>query len=763
MSMDSILKDMNEQQRKAVTTVDGPVLVLAGAGSGKTRVLTHRVAYLTDEMQVSPYHILALTFTNKAAGEMRDRIRNLVNERADDMWIMTFHSCCCRILRMDIDRIGYDPKFVIYDDSDQQSVVKRIIKDLRLNDKIYTPRVLLSRFSDAKNHSLNPLQYFKEAYEQQPVIDAYLAYQKALRQSNALDFDDLLLKTLELFEKAPDVLEKYQNRFRYILVDEYQDTNMAQYHIVRLLAMRHRNICVVGDDDQSIYGWRGADIRNILGFEKDFPGATVIRLEQNYRSTEQILNAGNAVIKNNHGRKGKTMWTAQKGGAPLEFREVEDERSEAIFICGDILSSVRSGRRYQDHAILYRTNAQSRVLEMYLKSYSIPYRVYGGISFFQRAEIKDVLAYLRLMQNPQDDIAFQRAVSTPKRGIGDTSIGQLQAAAREQGLSSFSALLAGAEFLPQKLLAKFQPFTDMVMEIYASIGVVPLADSIRLLLERTGYEAYLRASTPDAVETKLEVLEEFISYASQFEQELGDGEHDVLSEFLETVALFTSGDNADESDAVSMMTLHGAKGLEFPVVYLTGMEDGLFPSVKGAQLDDEKLEEERRLCYVGITRAMQRLVFTRARQRLVYGTVTPSPASRFLEELGDLIPVEGTTLDKGRSGSRTGNGHTTDWAGAFAASGNGYVPRRASPAPSASRPAVRTGAANAVKAAPPASPRHAPIELSVGMRISHNAFGNGTVESLSGSGTGRIVEIAFDSGITKKFAADYAPLSKLED
>ena len=486
------LAKLNEQQLRAVTCTEGPLLVLAGAGSGKTRVLTYRIAYLIEEKMVQPWSILALTFTNKAAGEMRERVASLVGGMASDMWVLTFHACCVRILRRDIDKLDYEKSFVIYDDSDQQTLLKHIIADLNLNEKVFTPRGLSSQFSEAKNHSVDPLAFLRESYAPQPVIDAFLLYQKRLRQNNALDFDDLLLKTLELFQKHPDVLERYQSRFQYILVDEYQDTNMAQYHIVKLLADAHRNLCVVGDDDQSIYGWRGADIRNILEFEKDFPGAEIVRLEQNYRSTEQILNAANLIIANNHGRKQKKLWTAQKGGAPIELRENNDERDEAMYIANRIVSDVRyQGRSYNDFAILYRTHAQSRVLEMYLKSFDIPYKVYGGLSFFQRAEVKDILCYLRLLSNPNDDIAFLRVINTPRRGLGDAAVAMLQASARQNGCSMLAAAMT-ADDIPPRYAGKLRQFTDVMVAASGMLGVSPLSEIVDLLLASIGYDAYLR-------------------------------------------------------------------------------------------------------------------------------------------------------------------------------------------------------------------------------------------------------------------------------
>jgi len=754
------LSKLNEQQRLAVVTTEGPLLVLAGAGSGKTRVLTHRIAYLIGEQHVAPWSILALTFTNKAAGEMRERVAQLVGPSAADMWVLTFHSCCVRILRREIDRIGYDKTFVIYDDSDQQTLLKHIIADLNLNDKVYTPRGLSSQFSDAKNHSLDPLAFLREAYAPQQVIDAFVLYQKQLKKNNALDFDDLLLKTLELFSQCPDVLERYRSRFRYILVDEYQDTNMAQYHIVKMLADVHRNICVVGDDDQSIYGWRGADIRNILEFEKDFPGAEIIRLEQNYRSTERILNAANLVIANNHGRKEKKLWTAQKGGEPIELRENNDERDEAMYICNRIVTDARyHGRGYSDFAILYRTHAQSRVLEMYLKSYDIPYRVYGGLSFFQRAEVKDILCYLRLLENQNDDIAFRRVINTPKRGLGDAAIAFLQAAADRSGSSLFMAAMT-AENIPARYAGKIAQFCDTMVAASATLGVSPLSETAELLLASIGYDSYLREDKKENYETRAEIVQELLGYIAEFEKGLDESEVDPLQSFLENVALFTATDMMDDSDGqVSLMTLHSAKGLEFPVVFLCGMEDGLFPSSQ-SRFDPERMEEERRLCYVGITRAREELRLSYARQRMLYGKIEPTMPSPFLDEMRDALP------EQPKPEQRRERKQTYQPSQSF----DRHSLQRPQQKPLRyetsrdSTPAAYAKPAAAKAAAPMLTPNQGtPLPLEVGKRIQHKSFGAGTILSVGGSGSNRIVEIDFDNGQTKKFAAAYAPITLLEE
>lgn len=744
------LAKLNEQQLRAVTCTEGPLLVLAGAGSGKTRVLTYRIAYLIEEKMVQPWSILALTFTNKAAGEMRERVASLVGGMASDMWVLTFHACCVRILRRDIDKLDYEKSFVIYDDSDQQTLLKHIIADLNLNEKVFAPRGLSSQFSEAKNHSVDPLAFLRESYAPQPVIDAFLLYQKRLRQNNALDFDDLLLKTLELFQKHPDVLERYQSRFQYILVDEYQDTNMAQYHIVKLLADAHRNLCVVGDDDQSIYGWRGADIRNILEFEKDFPGAEIVRLEQNYRSTEQILNAANLIIANNHGRKQKKLWTAQKGGAPIELRENNDERDEAMYIANRIVSDVRyQGRSYNDFAILYRTHAQSRVLEMYLKSFDIPYKVYGGLSFFQRAEVKDILCYLRLLSNPNDDIAFLRVINTPRRGLGDAAVAMLQASARQNGCSMLAAAMT-ADDIPPRYAGKLRQFTDVMVAASGMLGVSPLSEIVDLLLASIGYDAYLREDKKENYETRAQIVQEFLGYIAEFERGLAADESDPLQAFLENVALFTATDQMlSDRGEVSLMTLHSAKGLEFPVVFLCGMEDGLFPSSQ-SRFDPERMEEERRLCYVGITRAREELRLSYAKQRMLYGKIESTRPSQFLEELAGALPEQPKPqrAQAYREEQRKPLLHTLQK--------NEARPLRFEKMRSVSN---ATASTQPTRAAVPA----APIAVRSGQRVNHKTFGDGTVMSVGGSGANQIVEIDFDNGQKKKFAAAYAPIRILED
>jgi len=738
------LSKLNPPQREAVTTTEGPLLILAGAGSGKTRVLTHRIAYLIEEKGVSPYRILALTFTNKAAKEMRERVDTLVETDAKSIWVATFHGFCARLLSMEIERLGYGKSFIIYDEQDQQSLIGHIIKDMNLNDKVFSKRMLSGIFSHAKNHSLSPLAFLRETGQPTQILEAFKLYEKRLKDANALDFDDLLLCTIRLFEENPDVLEKWQERFRYILVDEYQDTNLAQYHIVNLLAKKHRNLCVVGDDDQSIYAWRGADIRNILEFEKDFEGCKVIRLEQNYRSTEKILDAANAVIHNNKGRKEKKLWTAEKGGAPIDVHEATDERDEAYYICSHIASGVRSGARYDDFAILYRTHAQSRVLEMMLKSFLIPYRVYGGVSFFSRAEVKDVLAYLRLILNPADDEAFLRAVNTPPRGIGTQSIAALSDSAHRRGIPLMSAVIAPDD-VPSRTAAKFTSFLNLFQKLYELLDTMPLADFAREMLDRIGYDAYLRDDKKENYESRAEVVEELLGYIEEFEKSYTEADGNVLQSFLTNVALFSQADNVDETNGcVNLMTLHAAKGLEFPNVFLCGMEEGLFPSAQSS-FDDDKLEEERRLCYVGVTRARKRLYLSYAKERMLYGRTEPALPSRFLTEMGDTIELPGTKMRRPPATERRwDNGSTLS---SFAS-------------PIARKPKEPMKVDVGTKPEPPKKATN--FAGRVGDRVRHKAFGDGVITGLSGSGASMIVQIRFDNGAVKKLAAGFAPLEVLE-
>ncbi len=641
----SIYETLNREQQQACFHTDGPVLILAGAGSGKTRVITHRIAYLIDECEVNPWNILAITFTNKAAGEMRERVDRILGGTAQGVWISTFHSMCVRILRRHIDLLGYEPSFVIYDTDDQKTLMKEVCKTLRINTKDLREREILSNISAAKNELLTPLNYREEndgvSFRKKQIGMAYDEYQRLLRKNNALDFDDLLMLTVELFHSHDEVLEMYQRRFRYIMVDEYQDTNSAQFELVRLLAGAHKNLCVVGDDDQSIYKFRGADIRNILDFEKVYPDALVVRLEQNYRSTQNILDAANAVIKNNRTRKDKSLWTDHGAGTRIRVRTFSSAMEEASFVAQDIRDRIRSGKykEYSSFAVLYRTNAQSRLLEERFVLGSIPYNVVGGTNFYSRREIKDVLAYLKTIDNGRDDVAVRRIINVPKRGIGATTLGRAADYAAQEEMSLFSVMEKGDQ-IPgvKKAGLKLRAFTDMILEFREYALTHTLVELARHVLDAAGYIDALRASGEEDAEDRENNIEELISKLADYEQKMEEEDVEAtLSGFLEDVALVADIDDVEENDnRVLLMTLHSAKGLEFPCVYITGMEDNVFPSYQSIQdYTGEAIEEERRLAYVGITRAMEELTLTSARTRMLRGEVQYNPVSRFLAEIPD--------------------------------------------------------------------------------------------------------------------------------
>ena len=635
----SIYDSLNDKQKEAVFHTEGPLLILAGAGSGKTRVLTHRVAYLIEEKGVNPWNILAITFTNKAAEEMRERVDRLVGFGAESIWVATFHSTCVRILRRHIDLLGYDTNFTIYDSDDQKTLMRQVIKKLDLDPKMYKEKAMLSAISSAKNEMITPEEYALTAgadFRQKQVAKVYFEYQKQLRSNNALDFDDLLVKAVELFQNNPQVLENYQERFRYIMVDEYQDTNTVQFKFVSILAKKYKNLCVVGDDDQSIYKFRGANITNILGFEQSFPGAKVIKLEQNYRSTSSILDCANEVIRNNKGRKSKRLWTDKGEGDLVEFNQYDDAYQEADAVIKGVRSAVEEdGLQYSDCAVLYRTNAQSRALEEKCIAMNIPYRLIGGINFYQRQEIKDILAYLKTIDNGKDDISVRRIINVPKRGIGMTTIERVQQFADEKEVSFFTAL-QNAEQIPGigRGLAKLQSFVKQIMVFRTQAEFMDLPELMETVIENTGYLEDLDTLEDEKAQQKKENIEEFVSKAADY-MKLHDSDDITLSGFLEEVALVADIDTVDSSaNRLVLMTLHAAKGLEFPKVYLCGMEEGLFPSFMSMNSGDPTdIEEERRLCYVGITRAMEHLTLTAAKMRTLHGETQYNRVSRFIEEI----------------------------------------------------------------------------------------------------------------------------------
>ncbi len=780
---------LNPMQREAVFTTEGPLLVLAGAGSGKTRALTHRVAYLIEEKGVKPWNILAITFTNKAAGEMRERVNQLVDFGADSVWVSTFHSLCVRILRRFIENLGYTTDFSIYDSDDTKTLMKQIFKDLEVNQKVLKERGVLGVISSAKNEMISPEEFLLSAKADgdsrlQRIGELYMEYQKRLKKNNALDFDDLLVKTVELFQAKQEVLEYYQDRFRYIMVDEYQDTNTVQFKLVSLLAAKYRNICVVGDDDQSIYRFRGANIKNILSFEETFPGAKVIKLEQNYRSTKMILDSANEVIKNNSGRKDKTLWTENEVGERPVFREFGSSFDEAEWVVRDI---VKKGGPWKDYAILYRTNAQSRLFEEKCIAYNLPYRLVGGVNFYQRKEIKDILCYLKTIANGRDDLAVQRIINVPKRGIGAMSVARVNMFAMENDMSFYEAL-ERVQAVPGigKAALKIGVFTDQIGEFRKMLREEKtIKDVIEAVLEKTGYREELKEEGEVEAESRLENIEELINKAVSYWE---SADEPSLSEFLEEVALVADIDSMDESeDRIILMTLHSAKGLEFPYVYLVGMEDGLFPSMMSLMEGPEALEEERRLCYVGITRAEKRLTLTAAKSRMVKGEMQYARTSRFINEIPDVC-LERPDQDDSKSGWRKTADAYKDlaeeaglpWAKSADASGKaeGGHSGRFKDRPSGvslfgqKSDAYKSPYASKTSGTPSSTPAFGKaftvekpknLDYSEGDRVHHMRFGDGTVKAITDGGKDFEVTVEFDREAigTRKMFASFAKLKKI--
>ena len=737
----SDLELLNREQQEAVLHVDGPLLILAGAGSGKTRVLTYRIAHLIDECGVNPWNILAITFTNKAAGEMRERVDKIVGYGSESIWVSTFHSTCVRILRRYIDRLGYDTNFTIYDTEDQKTVMKSVCQKLQLDSKLYKERMLLNVISHAKDEYISPNEFLLEAkgdFRQEKIAQAYVEYQKELKKNNALDFDDLLVKTVELFQNCPDVLEYYQNRFRYIMVDEYQDTNTVQFKFISTLARQYRNLCVVGDDDQSIYKFRGANIRNILDFEKVFPDAKVVKLEQNYRSTQNILNAANGVIANNRGRKEKELWTENEQGEPILFQQFQNGYEEAEYVSGEISKKVRKGEaEYQDFAVLYRTNAQSRLFEEKFLYANIPYKIVGGVNFYSRKEIKDILAYLKTIDNGKDDLAVRRIINVPKRGIGNVTLAKVQAYADSRDISFFEALEEAGE-IPGlgKAALKIQPFVHLIHEMRLSLADMSMQDLIQAILDKTGYAEELKNEDTDESKARLENIDEFINKAVTYEE---GAEEPNLSGFLEEVALVADIDSAEDGDnRVLLMTLHSAKGLEFPYVYLAGMEDGLFPSYMSIAADDptEEIEEERRLCYVGITRAMKELTITCARCRMVRGETQYNNVSRFVREIPSELLARKSVMPREPKKPE--------------------VPQNTSYQKAKEAFRTKTFDPQQFKVV-----KADKLDYTVGDQVSHVKFGKGTVLEITEGGRDYEVKVDFERFGVKKMFASSAKLKKV--
>ena len=766
----SLLDALNEPQRQAVMATDGPLLILAGAGSGKTRVLTHRTAYLIEECGVNPYNIMAITFTNKAAGEMRERIDQMVGYGSESIWVCTFHSTCVRILRRYIDRLGFGTNFTIYDSDDQKTLMKDICKRLEIDTKMYKEKMFLSAISSAKDELIDPIEFETRAagdYVKRKQAQVYREYQQALKQNNALDFDDLIMKTVELFKLDKEVLASYQDRFRYIMVDEYQDTTTAQFELIRLLALKYQNLCVVGDDDQSIYKFRGANIYNILNFEHHFPDATVIKLEQNYRSTQNILDAANAVIANNQGRKEKRLWTDNGAGDKITFEQLDTAAEEADFVARDIARRVRKGEyQYKDCAILYRTNAQSRLFEERFITANIPYKIFGGVNFYARKEVKDLLAYLKTIDNGQDDLAVRRIINIPKRGIGAASINKVALYAQEQEISFYDALCV-AEQVPGlgKAAAKIRPFVLFIQSMKAKAKLLSVADLLQEVIETTGYVRELEAEGTDEAEARIENIDELISKAVDY----AEGEEaPTLNGFLENVALVADIDSFDEnSDYVVLMTLHSAKGLEFPNVYLAGLEDGLFPSYMSITSDNSQaeIEEERRLAYVGITRAKKNLTITSARVRMVRGQTQYGKVSRFVREIPPELlsgkiyepktkedPIEQSTFQKARKAFRTVPSYGGSGYGKEVGEGYGSTFRSSK----ATKP-VYTKVENQRDFGSAGGA----LSYQVGDRVRHIKFGDGEVMAIVSGGRDYEVTVDFDKVGTKKMFASFAKLKKI--
>ena len=766
----SLLDALNEPQRQAVMATDGPLLILAGAGSGKTRVLTHRTAYLIEECGVNPYNIMAITFTNKAAGEMRERIDQMVGYGSESIWVCTFHSTCVRILRRYIDRLGFGTNFTIYDSDDQKTLMKDICKRLEIDTKMYKEKMFLSAISSAKDELIDPIEFETRAagdYVKRKQAQVYREYQQALKQNNALDFDDLIMKTVELFKLDKEVLASYQDRFRYIMVDEYQDTNTAQFELIRLLALKYQNLCVVGDDDQSIYKFRGANIYNILNFEHHFPDATVIKLEQNYRSTQNILDAANAVIANNQGRKEKRLWTDNGAGDKITFEQLDTAAEEADFVARDIARRVRKGEyQYKDCAILYRTNAQSRLFEERFITANIPYKIFGGVNFYARKEVKDLLAYLKTIDNGQDDLAVRRIINIPKRGIGAASINKVALYAQEQEISFYDALCV-AEQVPGlgKAAAKIRPFVLFIQSMKAKAKLLSVADLLQEVIETTGYVRELEAEGTDEAEARIENIDELISKAVDYAEV---EEAPTLNGFLENVALVADIDSFDEnSDYVVLMTLHSAKGLEFPNVYLAGLEDGLFPSYMSITSDNSQaeIEEERRLAYVGITRAKKNLTITSARVRMVRGQTQYGKVSRFVREIPPELlsreiyepkpkeeSIEQSAFQKARKAFRTVPSYGGSGYGKEVGEGYGstfHSSKATKPVYTKVENQRDFGSAGGT------------LSYQVGDRVRHIKFGVGIVKDIVDGGRDYEVTVDFDKVGIKKMFAGFAKLKKI--
>ena len=761
--MQNLLEGLNDKQYEAVVNTDGPCLVIAGAGSGKTKVLTHKIAYLLEEKDVKPWNILAITFTNKAANEMKERVGNLVGEAAKDMWIGTFHSICVKILRRFIDRIGFEHSFVIFDTSDQRTLIKECLKDLQIDDKMFTDRIVQFEISNAKNDMKEPEEYeaiSKGDYRKEKIASVYRLYQKRLKENNAIDFDDIINYTIKIFKENEDVLDYYTNKFNYILVDEYQDTNKSQFTLIRLLADAHGNITVVGDNDQGIYSFRGADISNILNFEKDFKGTKIIKLEQNYRCTQNILNAANSVIKNNEVKYKKKLWTENEEGSLPTFHVSDDEYDEGRYIVEEINHLRREEYyKYSDFAVLYRMNSQSRAIEEILRREDIPYKIVGGLKFYERKEIKDIIAYLRLINNKSDNLALKRIINEPKRGIGKTSLDKIQAISEQTGIPMYNIIKEADQYGLARVYANAQSFVAVIEDLISKKDEYTITELIKHTLKETGYTKALEEENSIEAENRIENLEEFLTVAVQFEEE--EAEND-LSSFLEGITLSSDLDGMDEEEeSVTLMTLHSAKGLEFPVVFLVGMEEGIFPGYKSIG-EPKELEEERRLCYVGITRAKNNLFLTCSRQRTMFGSTSCNPVSRFVKEIPKAM-LEGSSELGGETENKFKD-NNYEWSYGKTGSSK-VVSYKIETSNTRKEPSFAFKSAESFLAKLNNKAQTSQADVSKykeGQRIYHKRFGEGNISKIEPEGDDLKLDIQFDKVGHKRLMAKFANLEIID-
>lgn len=761
--MQNLLEGLNDKQYEAVVNTDGPCLVIAGAGSGKTKVLTHKIAYLLEEKDVKPWNILAITFTNKAANEMKERVGNLVGEAAKDMWIGTFHSICVKILRRFIDRIGFEHSFVIFDTSDQRTLIKECLKDLQIDDKMFTDRIVQFEISNAKNDMKEPEEYeaiSKGDYRKEKIASVYRLYQKRLKENNAIDFDDIINYTIKIFKENEDVLDYYTNKFNYILVDEYQDTNKSQFTLIRLLADAHGNITVVGDNDQGIYSFRGADISNILNFEKDFKGTKIIKLEQNYRCTQNILNAANSVIKNNEVKYKKKLWTENEEGSLPTFHVSDDEYDEGRYIVEEINHLRREEYyKYSEFAVLYRMNSQSRAIEEILRREDIPYKIVGGLKFYERKEIKDIIAYLRLINNTSDNLALKRIINEPKRGIGKTSLDKIQAISEQTGIPMYNIIKEADQYGLARVYANAQSFVAAIEDLISKKDEYTITELIKHTLKETGYTKALEEENSIEAENRIENLEEFLTVAVQFEEE--EAEND-LSSFLEGITLSSDLDGMDEEEeSVTLMTLHSAKGLEFPVVFLVGMEEGIFPGYKSIG-EPKELEEERRLCYVGITRAKNNLFLTCSRQRTMFGSTSCNPVSRFVKEIPKAM-LEGSS-ELGNETENKFKDNNYEWSYGKTGSSK-VVSYKIETSNTRKEPSFAFKSAESFLAKLNNKAQTSQADVSKykeGQRIYHKRFGEGNISKIEPEGDDLKLDIQFDKVGHKRLMAKFANLEIID-